>query len=74
MVRGKFVVVNGKSVLIDEASLCREIDKTREAMERDLVDVQRNAAALKGTYAAVLDRVEQEPLNLDARSLRPFVM
>jgi 5-methylthioadenosine/S-adenosylhomocysteine deaminase len=71
MVAGSFVVAEGKSLLIDEMSLCRAIDRTREAMEADLPGVRRNASRLSKAYAAVADRVTAEPLDVDARLLGP---
>jgi 5-methylthioadenosine/S-adenosylhomocysteine deaminase len=71
MAGGRFVVTDGKCRSIDEASLCRDIDHTREAMEADLAAVQRNATMLAKPHAAVAARVAAEPLELDARRLGP---
>lgn len=71
MVAGSFVVADGKTLLIDEMSLCRAIDRTRETMEADLPGVRRNAGRLSKGYAAVAGRVAAEPLDVDARLLGP---
>jgi 5-methylthioadenosine/S-adenosylhomocysteine deaminase len=71
MAAGRFVVTDGKCRTVDEASLCRDIDRTREAMETDLADVRRRAAMLAKPYAAVAARVAAEPLEFDARLLGP---
>jgi 5-methylthioadenosine/S-adenosylhomocysteine deaminase len=71
MAAGRFVVTDGKCRTVDEASLCRDIDRIREAMETDLVDVRRRAATLAKSYAAVAVRVAAEPLEFDARLLGP---
>ncbi|WP_213769740.1 amidohydrolase family protein [Bradyrhizobium sp. dw_78] len=71
MVRGTWVVKERKSALVDEASLCRELDQTRDRMQRDLEDVWRKAAGFGRGYAAVARRVADEPLGFDARSLKP---
>ncbi len=72
MAGGRFVVTDGKCRSIDETSLCRDIDKVREAMEADLAGVRRNAAILAKSYAAVASRIAAEPLELDARLLGPM--
>jgi hypothetical protein len=69
MAAGRFVVTDGKCRTVDEASLCRDIDRIREAMETDLADVRRRAAMLAKPYAAVAARVAAEPLGFDARLL-----
>jgi 5-methylthioadenosine/S-adenosylhomocysteine deaminase len=71
MVAGRFVVTDGKCRTVDEASLCRDIDRIREAMETDLADVVGRAATLTRSYAAVAARVAVEPLEFDARMLVP---
>jgi 5-methylthioadenosine/S-adenosylhomocysteine deaminase len=71
MVAGRFVIAGGKCCTIDETSLCRDIDRTREAMEADLAAVRRKAATLARPYAAVAARVAAEPLEFDARWLGP---
>jgi 5-methylthioadenosine/S-adenosylhomocysteine deaminase len=72
MVAGRFVVTDRKCRTVDEASLCRDIDRTREAMETDLADVRRSAAMLAKPYGAVAARVAVEPLEFDARLLGPI--
>jgi 5-methylthioadenosine/S-adenosylhomocysteine deaminase len=69
MAAGRFVVTDGKCRTVDEASLCRDIDRIREAMETDLAGVRRRAAMLAKPYAAVAARVAAEPLEFDARLL-----
>lgn len=71
MAAGRFVVTCGKCRSIDEVSLCRDIDQTRDTMEADLAGVRRDAAALTKPYAAVAARVAAEPLDFDARLLAP---
>jgi 5-methylthioadenosine/S-adenosylhomocysteine deaminase len=71
MAAGRFVVTEGKCRTIDEASLCRDIDRIREAMESDLAGVSGRAAMLTKSYAAVAARVAAEPLEFDARLLGP---
>ena len=72
MAGGRFVVAYGKCRSIDEASLCRDVDQTREAMEVDLAGVRRDAVVLTKPYAAVAARVAAEPLEFDARLLAPI--
>lgn len=71
MAAGRFVVTDGKCRTVDEASLCRDIDRIREAMETDLAGVIGRAAMLTKSYAAVAARVAAEPLEFDARLLGP---
>lgn len=71
MAAGRFVVTDGKCRTVDEASLCRDIDRIREAMETDLAGVIGRAAMLTKSYAAVAARVAAEPLEFDARLLVP---
>lgn len=71
MAAGRFVVTDGKCCTVDEASLCRDIDRIREAMETDLDGVIGRAAMLTKSYAAVAARVAAEPLEFDARLLGP---
>jgi 5-methylthioadenosine/S-adenosylhomocysteine deaminase len=72
MAAGRFVVTDGKCRTIDEASLCRDIDRIRQAMETDLAAVSLSAAMLTKSYAAVAARVASEPLEFDARLLGPM--
>jgi cytosine/adenosine deaminase-related metal-dependent hydrolase len=71
MAAGRFVVMDGKCRTVDEASLCRDIDRIREAMEIDLAGVRIAAGMLTKSYAAVAARVAAEPLEFDARLLVP---
>ena len=71
MAAGRFVVTDGKCRTVDEASLCRDIVRIREAMETDLAGVIGRAAMLTKSYAAVAARVAAEPLEFDARLLGP---
>ena len=71
MAAGRFVVTDGKCRTVDEASLCRDIVRIREAMETDLAGVIGRAAMLTKSYAAVAARVAAEPLEFDARLLVP---
>ena len=71
MAGGRFVVTDGKCRTVDETSLCRDVDRIREAMETDLADVIGRAAMLTKPYAAVAARVAAEPLEFDARLLSP---
>lgn len=73
MAAGRFVVTDGKCRTIDEVSLCRDIGRTREAMEADLAGVCRGAAMLAKSYEAVAARVAAEPLEFDARLLGPML-
>jgi 5-methylthioadenosine/S-adenosylhomocysteine deaminase len=72
MAAGRLVVTDGKCRTVDETSLCRDIDRTREAMETDLAGVVGRAAMLTKPYSAVAARVAAEPLEFDARLLGPI--
>lgn len=72
MAAGSFVVANRKSLMVDEASLIRDITRVQEAIQADLPAVVANASCLTAAYDAVAARVAAEPLNIDARILAPF--
>jgi 5-methylthioadenosine/S-adenosylhomocysteine deaminase len=70
MVRGNFVVRDGRMVSIDENGLCEDAERLRLSMMDELGRRIRPNCHLTAAYEAMLRKVETEPLAVDPLSLR----